>query len=233
MYSKFKVRPSTLQGVSDVYGLEPGESMKVGRAEISCFEVNQNDVLLVNARYIRDGQAFCVMFPGIYTRLKIDGNLVMSDTNMERLTNEQFVEKAHGRVLIAGLGIGLVLKNLYPKLETGEISEIVVMEYYKDVINLVKPAFKHKKIKIRHGDIHKMNPKKKFDTIYFDIWNEISEDNLPDMKALHQKFSNHLNEGGYINSWMKEYLLRRRAEEPADYSSDFMKTLEYTSSIKL
>lgn len=45
---------------------------------------------------------------GTYVVLRQSGQVVMSNTPMEKRTNDEFVENAHGHVLIGGLGIGMV-----------------------------------------------------------------------------------------------------------------------------
>ena len=45
---------------------------------------------------------------GTYTRLMRGGTVVMSDTPAEWRDHSYFVDRAEGRVLVAGLGIGMV-----------------------------------------------------------------------------------------------------------------------------
>ena len=52
--------------------------------------------------------------PGRYTRLMLHGSVMMSDTPSERISNRFFVMNAHGRILIAGLGLGLIVFYLGP-----------------------------------------------------------------------------------------------------------------------
>lgn len=49
--------------------------------------------------------------PGTYARLtdKEAHACIMSNTQMEQVTNREFVKNAHGKVLIGGLGIGMIL----------------------------------------------------------------------------------------------------------------------------
>lgn len=62
-----------------------------------------------------------------YVRLfdKMKKQVVMSDTPMEKHTNQEFLDAAHGDVLIAGLGIGLIVM---PLLDDPEITSITVVE---------------------------------------------------------------------------------------------------------
>ena len=97
---------------------------KVGDFELTHFEIGENNLY--------------AMFHGIPTgkfiKLTHRGEVVMSDTAMEKRTNRDFVVKAHGNVLIGGLGIGLILLAIQDK---EDIEQITVIEKNKEVIELV------------------------------------------------------------------------------------------------
>ena len=200
-----------MEGVIDLFP----EVITKGIATISNFEFKNTDDPLFNLRAIRDGGSMFYLRDGKYVRLHINSQLVMSDTGLEKQSNSQFVKFANGKILIAGLGIGLIIKNI---LQKENITEIVIIEKYQDVIDLVSPKFNDARIKYICADIFTWKPNKdeKYDTIYFDIWPEISEDNLTDIKKLHNKFKYHINRSNpnhYMNSWMKEYLQRQKRNE--------------------
>lgn len=115
---------------------------------------------------------------GDYMRLKDNdegfNNVVMSDTPMERRTNAEFINKAHGDVLIAGLGIGMII---IPLLKKDNIRSITVVEKFSEVIELVADQLpQDERLNIIQGDIFNNTFPRgtKFDTIYFDIWNYIN-----------------------------------------------------------
>ena len=147
--------------------------------------------------------------PGTYTRLRDnkENQTMMSDMPMEIRTNAPFVAAAHGRVLIAGLGIGLILMSIQDK---EDVEFICVVEIHKEIIDLItKQLPLNGKVKIIHADIFKLNLKKgtKFDIIYFDIWNDICGDNYEPSKKLHRKFSRYLNRENpraWMDSWRRE-----------------------------
>lgn len=215
MYSK-----SNLQGVFQRFKLTVGSQKTKGSATISAYHYDDDDALY-NLRAIRDGNSFLVMYPGDYVRLHINGHLFMSDTNMERLSSEPFVYAANGRVLMAGLGIGLVLENLIPKIKSGQVSEIVVVEKNKDVIELVAPYFSELALQgalnIINDDIFTWKPAKgeKFDAMFFDIWGSINTDNLAEINKLHRQFRPYLSkkDGAWMDSWLRPILLKIRARE--------------------
>lgn len=196
-------------GVSDLFK----ESQHVGNCSILPFEFKEPENFLFNLRQIRDNGSMFTIQEGKYVRLVVNGSLMMSDTGMERLSNKEIIEHANGRVLIAGLGIGLIIRNILLK---GNVTEIVVIEKYKEVIELVGNKFKDKRLKIIEGCIHDYKPDQKFDTIYFDIWPDINTDNLEEIRILHNKFKFFLNRSNpnfYMNSWMKEFLQRQKRKE--------------------
>ena len=63
--------------------------------------------------------------PGNYVRLCHNGQIVMSNTHMERWTNMNFCDYAHGDVLIGGLGIGLIILAIQ---DNPEVHSITVIE---------------------------------------------------------------------------------------------------------
>ena len=204
-----------LQGVLDLFPTPE----KLGTAEISQFVFSHERNPLYNLRAMRDTGGLTYMEDGRYVRLHVDGELVMSDTRMEKNTNSEFVHAAHGRVLIAGLGLGLILKNILMK---DSVKEIIIIEKCQDVIDLVGSKFRDPRIKIIHADIFNYQPSKdqKFNVIYFDIWSQITQDNLEEIKKLHNRFKYNLDRTDpdcWMNSWMKEYLQSERRKERRSY----------------
>ena len=143
----------------------------------------------------------------------------MSDTPMERNTNDKFLQSANGDVVIFGLGLGLIV---FPLLDDKNIKSITIIELYQDLIDIVKPNIeakdKHKKVKIIQGDCFtfEFTKETKFDTIYFDIWIDICGDNYEEQKKLERRFRKHLNKDNpnkFIDSWMKDHYKRENARE--------------------
>lgn len=129
--------------------------------------------------------------PGRYIRLTQDGDVVMSNTPMELRTNWSFCKKAHGDVLIGGLGIGLILLEIQSK---PNINTITVVEKYQEVIELVgKQLPLSSKVNIINDDIFTYKPEQKYDCIYLDIWNYINSDIYDkEMKPLKRRYSKFL-----------------------------------------
>lgn len=192
----------------------------IGVATVSHFSVDEERARFANVRsMINREESFMRLSAGDYVRLVVNGELMMSDTDMEKRTNAEFIENAKGRVMIAGLGIGLILENLRDKIANGVVTSIVVYEKYQDVIDLVGHRYKDLPIEIHCEDIMEYRPKKGevYDTIYFDIWPTISTDNLDDMRKLHLRWKSHKTKDAWMNSWMRDHLRRMKRRESRYY----------------
>ena len=150
-------------------------------------------------------------FQYITLQFKADFNYtMMSDTPMERNTNYDFIQRANGKVLIFGLGLGLIL---FPLLNEINIESITVVELHEDLIEMVLPKIKEhdnkNKLNVIHGNAYSfdIDKKQKYDSIYFDIWKDISSDNYLEMIELTKKLKKNLNKenpNAFIDCWLKE-----------------------------
>lgn len=153
--------------------------------------------------------------PGRYARLKVGDKTVMSDTRFEHITNCEVVNRAHGDVLIAGLGIGMIL---VPILKKPEVRSVVVIEKHQDVIDLISPRFRNRKLRVLCADIFEWwhDADVRFDVIYFDIWADQDQGNLGEMGKLHQRFKGHLNRNNpdrWMSSWSRDFLLAEKRQQ--------------------
>jgi spermidine synthase len=185
---------------------------KSGEYEIIHFEVNEEDVKKAKFHSILAFEygEFYDFEPGKYVQLQRQNggiDIVMSDTPMERRTNLRVLKLAKGDVLIAGLGIGMIL---YPILNKPEVESVTVVELERDVIRLMKPLITKwaveadKCLRIINDDIELFDHEdRKWDVIYFDIWDEISGDNWEQMKRLTKRFKYRRKPGGWMGAWRK------------------------------
>lgn len=160
------------------------EEGKVGDFSLEKFDVTDNDFI---------AKFRCGISNGTYIKLLRKGEVVMSDTDMEKRTNEKFVLNSHGDILIGGLGIGMIVlatQNL------PEVSSITVIEKYPEVIELVGNQLPlNDKVKIIQSDVFDWKPEKnqKFNCIYMDIWNWINSDVYrEEMVPLARKYAHYL-----------------------------------------
>ena len=128
----------------------------------------------------------------VLTRLGENRACVMSDTPMEKYTNQYFLDEAYGDILIVGLGIGMLLPALLEKSfaslfddDMKPITSVTIVEKDKDLIELMRPLIEKyvfedgertfDKFEIIEGDAYtfaKENGDKHFDWAYIDIWDE-------------------------------------------------------------
>jgi hypothetical protein len=156
------------------------------RVESFTIGENQSKATLMRALYQNNPLEYVA--PGNYKRLMRDDVVVMSNTQMEIATNRGFVRYARGRVLINGLGLGMVLQAI---LRKPEVTHVTVVEISKEVIELVGPSFSHDpRVKIVCADAltYCPAPGERFDAVWHDIWDNITPDNLPDMDLLHRRY---------------------------------------------
>jgi hypothetical protein len=152
--------------------------------------------------------------PGDYTRMTSGQTFWMSDTPAEwrdhRRAVHQIFNPATRRVLINGLGIGMVLKAA---LACDHVEHVDVVELDERVIRLVGPHYtKDSRVTIHHADAVKMTWDRdtRWDVIWNDIWPLITSENLPDMARLHKRYA---RRSPWIGSWCREECRRQREVE--------------------
>lgn len=103
-----------------------------------------------------------------------DKGVWTTDYPQEQHSQIDIVKDFSGRVLVGGLGIGLIIKALD---DLPAVKEIVVIEIQKDVIELVWKHLKLKKAKVVQADLFEYleKTKEKFDYAFYDIWTPTGE----------------------------------------------------------
>lgn len=195
------------------------DELSMNDVTVKLFEVTVADARWFNLRNCAN--PISLITPGKYVKLIISGELVMSDTPYEMNTNQKFVNKAHGNVLIGGLGIGLLIKNLIPKIESGKIKHISIWEKNINLINLWKIAGQylpvHDKISVFQYDVFdyqkvKNQLKGVFDSVYIDIWAGLDENAYTQMKHFRRVFRPFLNPDNpdaFIECWGRDECMRK------------------------
>lgn len=180
-----------------------------GKWKIEKFEVTKKQADLENLR-ASIGTSSRRIHPGIYTRLMRNGQVVMSDTPEEKRDHLQFVAKAHGHVLINGLGLGMCVVAC---LRKKEVTRVTVVELDQDVIDLVAPTLfarwggdsgnlSDARLQIIKDDCltRKWDREEWWHCVWHDIWDNICGDNWESMKLLHRKFG---HKCGMQDSWCR------------------------------
>jgi hypothetical protein len=197
--------------MEDIYGEIKIPDGRAHNAVIQNFEITEREVEWARMRSLRRTNAYD--YPpkaGKHVRLVVNGETMMSNTEMEKASNREFVREAKGDVLIAGLGIGLIIN---PIIKKPEVTSVTVIEKYQGVIDLVSKHIAHPKLLIINDDIFTWKTKLMFDTIYFDIWPNITTDSLPEIATLNRRFARRLKPGGWRGAWMEDSLKYNRSRE--------------------
>lgn len=159
--------------------IHPESVSESGKYEITYGEGRELDALskLMNPEYAGQlDQTICVL------RDMEKREIVMSDSWMEQETNIGMVRQAKGHVLIAGLGMGMIVLAMQ---ELEEVESITVVEIDQEIIDFITPNLDlYDKVKIVCSDIHDFVPDRQYDTVYCDIWNDISGANFEEMEEL-------------------------------------------------
>lgn len=145
--------------------------------------------------------------PVYYHYLKNQNSVLMSDVPQEQIQHEPIIAKCKGKVLIGGLGLGYIATKLSEKKS---VTEIIVIEKSKAVINLVWPYLDLRgKGNIIHADIFKFlkENQEDFDYIYLDIWSGDSEnvflETVLPLRKLARKFVKSKNR---VLCWQEEVM---------------------------
>lgn len=153
--------------------------------------------------------------PGTYTRLWHNDEIMMSDTPAEMAEHLAFVRRARGRCLIFGLGLGMVAAAC---LDKPEVEAVTVVELAAEVIALAAPHYLDRygsRLNIVQGNAFVWEPPQgaHYDTIWIDIWPDLSADNLAEMYQLRQRYRQYAD---WLACWgygyciqMAEYERRR------------------------
>lgn len=102
------------------------------------------------------------------------GECVMNDTEPELRKHLNFVLRAHGRVLVSGLGLGCVIRGL---LLNPRVESILLLERDRDVLKLVRPHMpQDPRLEILETDALEWAGKtcERFDCAWHDLWTERS-----------------------------------------------------------
>lgn len=190
-----------------------------GPWRINSFTLTEDDVMLANLRYIRDGNAYMRCPPGDYRRLTHkDRGVIMSNTPMEINTAREAIRDATGHVLVNGLGLGVVVEAM---LHKPEVQSIIVVEIDEDVVKLVWPhickvaKLTGKKVGIAVADAERfvLHDLIQLDYVWHDIWDQIDDDNLPQMTRLVRKYQRRAGKQGV---WSREQARKLREQMRRD-----------------
>lgn len=173
------------------------------------YEVSEQEASFHNLRCAINGRGTQAIAAGRYRCLRhARRGIVMSNTPMEIRTNRHALHRATGRVLINGLGMGMLLEAIQSK---PCVTHVTVVERDADVIALVGPHFANDpRVRIVNACAFDYKPAKgeRFDFVWHDIWDDISAENLPQMSRLVRKYARRAQCQGV---WSREMIRTEQA----------------------
>lgn len=158
------------------------------------------------------------LIAGTYTRLMDGRKLWMSDTHGELRDHELAIWQIQNigtrRVLINGLGLGMVVKAA---LDCEHVEHVDIVEIDPRVVALVGPHYQaDPRVTIHTADAiaqtSKWPPNTQWDVVWHDIWPTITENNRSDMRRLHRSYA---RRAGWQGSWGRDFLDRQRDNNQA------------------
>lgn len=194
----------------DDYRAKVGVQQSAGPWRIKAIESVAGDV----TSWVAEAEGMPVTPPGWYTALMhAERGLIMSDVPGEIAGALPFLDYCArpgftGRVLIAGLGLGILPAWL---LTRTAVRRIDIAEIDADVIKLTTGGCDQDwapnawaadpRLHIYHDDIHTWRPPADayWDACFHDIWDLISPANLPSMRRLTRRFARRRK--GPVWSW--------------------------------
>lgn len=163
---------------------------KSGNWAVERFEVDEQGASHHNLREAIHGTRRYIT-PGIYTRLMYHNNVIMSDTPSEINDHMDAINRATGRCLVNGLGLGMVVNIM---LQNDKVEHVIVVEKSSDVIKMVADHYRKKyedRLTIVEADAFEYKPPRDvvYDVVWHDIWPDICSDYIPEIKQLRKKYS--------------------------------------------
>jgi hypothetical protein len=177
---------------------------KSGNWEVKKYSVTEEEEKFARLRCAFNPQRECRYVPaGNYTMIVRDGHVIMSDTPDEIRDIIRIIRMAKGNCLIVGLGLGVVARAF---LNKPEVSKVTIAELSEDVIILTGNDLKKEygdRVEIIQADIMKWRAPKNvfYDVVWFDIWDNISCDNIEQMNKLKNRFH---SRSGQIGCWQED-----------------------------
>ncbi len=134
--------------------------------------------------------------------LWINDYLWVWDIPVERRYQKQIALEAHGDVLVAGYGLGMVQEYL---IKNPNVTSVVTVEKMPEVIDVCRKFYDKIHGKTEIGDFFDYPENGKFDCVIGDVWEEILPEFLDDYKKFKTKALRLLKKDGKYLGWGQEY----------------------------
>lgn len=112
----------------------------------------------------------------------------MSDIPCEINDHLPAIIRLRGRVLIHGLGIGMILKAA---ITNPRVKHVDVVEIDSDVIRLIGNSYRDPKVTLHLGNAYDVHfaPGERWNVVWHDIWDRITPANLSGMAHLMKRYA--------------------------------------------
>jgi spermidine synthase len=147
-----------------------------------------------------DGRSVRALFVG--------GVCFMNDGPEEMRDIAEVCKLARGRVLILGLGMGLLVEAM---LKLPSVESVEVVELNPDVIRLIAPKVASPRVTVVQGNALSWEARDCYDLIFADIWPTVHGSYVAEIDALRERCSRWLALGGDFVAW-RESAMRALAE---------------------
>jgi Fe-S-cluster containining protein len=137
----------------------------------------------------------------------------MGDSLQERLMMWEAAKRCHGKVLCGGLGMGI-----FPQyaLSLPQVESVHIVDMNEEVVSLLKDTWQNhpwsrvSDCSITHSKIEDFlnTTKEKFDTVYIDTWDALTEEYLPHINHLRELSKRVVTPGGEILFWGYDLMVR-------------------------
>ena len=136
-----------------------------------------------------------------YHFLWVDGECWMWDLPGERLAMEALASRAHGEVLVAGYGLGLVQAELLRNLD---VNSVLTVEICPGVLDECRRVFGVLHGQVMVDDFFDLVEGPRFDCVIGDIWLDIAPQYLQEYLNFLHKAERLLRPGGEVLAWGDE-----------------------------
>lgn len=180
---------------------------KVGNVEVVHIKIDEDMARFSQMRALFQGGRGQV-WPGTYTGIELNGRLWMSDTPDEiadHLPALHRAEEVGGRVLVNGLGLGMVVKAL---LAMDNVEHVDVVEINPQVVELVGPHYACERLTIHQDNAYTIEwpEEARWAVIWSDIWPTICTDNLGGIQRLRTKYAERCDWHGF---WSEDLIYEK------------------------
>lgn len=165
------------------------------------------------------GKTVTLKRPKTFFIMRIDNETVMSETPQETSAMRDDAKKAKGRALVAGLGLGVILKYMRKKCSVIDVVEPNqnVIDAYLELNHLkadYNTVFKTTIEDFLESPAH--TDGFRYDYIYLDTWYGLDPEYLPHINWMYTKARRLLNPGGVTASWGYDRMLSGHVRDCLD-----------------